>query len=130
MVLSVLCREHVYHFPAAAWTEGDTFQTPANMLAEGTHITHDKFRSVKHLGIDPLQDKVVFFGTQGNQKSVIDIAIAILFYRNDLTVWCELICYSDKIVQDFAFDCIDEGVSEFSGFGGQVGGAQSSGMVS
>ena len=101
------------------------------MLAEGAHVKHDKFRPAKHLGVDPLKDKVLFFfGIQGYQKGVIDIAIAIFFYGDDLALWFKLICDSDKIIQDFAFDWLDTALSKFSGFGGQVGCAQSSGIVS
>jgi hypothetical protein len=48
------------------------------MLGEGAHVQHDKLRLTKHLGVDPLQDEVLFrFGIQGYQEGVIDIAIPI-----------------------------------------------------
>ncbi len=108
MVLSVLCQEHAHHFPAAAWTEGRTLEALANMLAEGTHVQHDKFRPAKHLGVDPLKDKVFFFfGIQGYQKGVIDIAISIFLDGNDLALWFKLFCNLDKIIQGFASDSVE-----------------------
>jgi len=92
------------------------------MLAESAHVQHDKFRPAKNLGIYPLKDKVFFFfGFQGYQKGVIDIAIAIFFYSNDLTLWFKLVCDGDEIIQGFASDWLDAAVSKFPDFGGQVG---------
>jgi hypothetical protein len=79
------------------------------MLAEGTHVQHDKFRSAKHLSVDPLQDKVFFFfGIQGYQKGVIDIAISIFLDGNDLALWFKLFCNLDKIIQGFASDSVEQ----------------------
>jgi len=101
------------------------------VLAEGAHVQHDKFRSAKHLGVDPLQDKVFFFfGIQGYQKGVIDVAIAIFVDGNDLALRFKLICSSEEIIQDFASYSLNTALSKFFSFGGQVGCAQSSGMVS
>jgi hypothetical protein len=100
------------------------------MLAEGTHVQHDKFRLAKHLGVDPLKDKVFFFfRIQGYQKGVIDIAIAIFLDGNDLALWFKLVCDWDDIIQGFASDSVDAIVSKFSGFAGQVSCAQSATIV-
>ena len=84
MVLSFLCQQHAHHFPATARAGWSTLQPLANMLGEGAHVEHDKFRLTKHLGVDPLQDEVLFsFGIQGYQEGVIDIATAIFMDVND-----------------------------------------------
>ena len=87
MILSVLCQENAHYFPTAAWTDGGTPEPVANMLAEGTHVEHDKLRPAKNPGVDPLKDKMFFLsGIQGYQKGVIDITIAVFLYRNDLAL--------------------------------------------
>ena len=84
VVLPVLCQQHAHHFPATARAEGGTLQTLANMLGEGAHVEHDKFRLTKHLGVEALQDEMLFrFGIQGYQEGVIDIAIPIFMDVND-----------------------------------------------
>ncbi len=70
------------------------------MLGKGAHVEHDKFRLTKHLGVDPLQDEVLFcFGIQGYQEGVIDIATAIFMDVNDRALWFELICSGSEIFQ-------------------------------
>jgi hypothetical protein len=72
------------------------------MLGEGAHVEHDKFRLTKHLGVDPLQNEVLFrFGIQGYQEGVIDIAIPIFMDVNDRALWFELVCSGNEIVQGF-----------------------------
>jgi hypothetical protein len=70
------------------------------MLGEGAHVEHDKFRLTKHLGVDPLQDEVLFsFCIQGYQEGVIDIAISKFMDVNDRALWLKLICSSSEIFQ-------------------------------
>ena len=72
------------------------------MLGEGSHVQHDKFRLTKHLGVEALQDEVLFcFGIQGYQEGVIDIAIPIFMDVNDRALWFELVGSSNEIVQGF-----------------------------
>jgi hypothetical protein len=78
------------------------------MLAEGTHVQHDKFRLAEHLGVDSLKDEVFFFfGVQGYQKGVIDIAISIFLDGDNLTLWFKLLCNGEEIIQSYASNSID-----------------------
>ena len=93
-----------------------------NMLAEGAHVEHDELRPAKNLGVEPLKDKVFFFfGIQSYQKGVIDIAIAVFLYSNDLALWFKLVCNSSKFTQGSAFDWVDPAVSKSSDSCSQVG---------
>ena len=86
MILPALCQENMHRFPTTARLEGGILEAPANVLAEGAHVEHDKFWTAKHPGVDSLQDKVFFlFGIKGYKKGVIDVAISIFLDGNDLT---------------------------------------------
>jgi len=62
------------------------------MLGKGAHIEHHQIGPMKDVRVDALEDKVfLLWGIQSNEKSVIDVAIAIFLDVQDMALWLELL---------------------------------------
>ena len=62
------------------------------MFGKCPHVLHDELGLFKDVGVDALQDEfIVLRRIQGNNISVIDIAIAELFYLNGVSAPFELV---------------------------------------